>query len=70
MNFITKRNPTIYEDWKTKPRHEDRRGMGKIRGPRNWREDPGLMEAYEEVGRSIGRAILYDETMEVVPVSL
>lgn len=38
--------------------------MGKIRGPRNWREYPGLMEAYEEVGRSIGRSILYDETME------
>ena len=38
--------------------------MGQERGPRNWREDARFMEAYEDVGRSIGRSIMYDESME------
>ena len=32
--------------------------------PRNWRERPEVFEAYEEGGKSIGRAIHYDVSKE------
>lgn len=37
----------------------------RVKGrPGKWRQDPGIHEAYEECGRSIGRAIAHDKTRE------